>query len=346
MIRTAPLLALPGTMRELGADLRPIADALGVPERVFEDPDESIAYRTLCTLMAACAKATGCVHLGLLVGQQSGLQTLGALGYLVRNAPKVGTALDTLARHMNFHDRGAAPSVERQGEVAFLRYDIFRPDIDGSPAVSDAAMAIGRNILLTLCGPDWKPMEVHFRHAQPINVRPYRQFFQAPVVFNAERTALVFQAQWLSTPVAGADEQLYRHFLEHVRNQTNRLQGGFEDRVYPTVQRLLMENRCSLKELARELSMHPRALERRFQENGTSFRTQQNQARHAMAQELLRDTESDLITIAAQLGYGSTSAFVRAFSVRERMPPAAWRKAERRAAPQPVRLAPPPSSAT
>ena len=71
-------------------------------------------------------------------------------------------------------------------------------------------MAIGYNAMRRLCGPTWKPLEVHLRHAPPANVRPWRQFFQAPVVFNAERTALVFQARWLAARVPGAAAQLHR----------------------------------------------------------------------------------------------------------------------------------------
>ncbi len=329
MIRAAPLLPLPGVMRELGADLTPIARAMGLSHRVFEDPEEPIAYQTLCALLAACCRASGCPHLGLLVGQRSGVGALGALGYLVQNAPDVRTALETLIVHMDVHDRGAAPALEIHGDLALLRYDIFRPDADGSGPVSDAAMAIGHNVLLKLCGPAWKPLEVRFRHARPANIRPWRQFFGVPVVFNAERTALVFQTRCLSAPVPGADPQLRRHFEGYVSGLEKRLDGGVEARVYPAIQRLVMDNRCSLNELARELAMHPRALERRLKEGGTHFRSLLNKARHAMAQELLRDTDSDMTTIAAQLGYGSASAFVRAFSTWEGQSPAAWRKAEK-----------------
>ena len=207
--------------------------------------------------------------------------------------------------------------------------------MDGSAPVSDAALAIGRNIMLSLCGPTWKPLEVHLRHAAPDDVSPYRRFFQAPVVFNAERTALVFGSPWLSAPVPGADSALRRHFQDFVDALSTQVERSFEDQVYPAIQRLLAENRCTLDELARRFSMHPRGLARRLQQAGTSFRALQNQARHALARELLRDTTSDMATIANLLGYTSASAFVRAFAAREGLPPAAWRRtaAARSAAP-------------
>lgn len=326
MIRAAPMAAIPSVMRELGADLEPILAAHGLSNRVLEDPEASVAYETMCGVLADCSRASGCPHFGLLVGQRGGIQSLGVLGYLMLNAPDVRSALDTLIHHMEVHDRGAAPRLELSTRVVMLRYDILHSNVDGAAPVSDAAMAISRNIMLSLCGPTWKPLEVHLRHAAPDDVSPYRRFFQAPVVFNAERTALVFGKAWLSAPVPGADSALRRHFQDFVDAMSSQVERSFEDQVYPAVQRLLAENRCTLDELARWFSMHPRALARRLQQAGTSFRALQNQARHALARELLRDTTSDMATIGNLLGYTSSSAFVRAFAAREGLPPAAWRK--------------------
>jgi AraC-like DNA-binding protein len=335
MIRAAPMATLPAVMRELGADFEPIMAAHGLSNQVFEDPEASVSYETMCGVLAACSRASGCPHIGLLVGQRGGIASLGVLGYLMLNAPDVRSALDTLIQHMDVHDRGAAPRLELSSHVVMLRYDILLSNVDGSAPVSDAALAIGRNIMLSLCGPTWKPLEVHLRHAAPDDVSPYRRFFQAPVVFNAERTALVFGSPWLSAPVPGADSALRRHFQDFVDALSTQVERSFEDQVYPAIQRLLAENRCTLDELARRFSMHPRGLARRLQQAGTSFRALQNQARHALARELLRDTTSDMATIANLLGYTSASAFVRAFAAREGLPPAAWRRtaAARSAAP-------------
>ena len=62
------------------------------------------------------------------------------------------------------------------------------------------------------------------------------------------------------------------------------------------------------------------------EKNIVPFRALQNQARHDLAREMLRDTTSDIAAIAGLLGYTSASAFVRAFARWEGQPPAAWRK--------------------
>ena len=72
--------------------------------------------------------------------------------------------------------------------------------------------------------------------------------------------------------------------------------------------------------------MHRRTLNRRLELCGTSFRALENQARREIACELLRDTGNSIEAVASELGYTSASAFTRAFSKWEGLPPAAWRK--------------------
>ncbi len=77
------------------------------------------------------------------------------------------------------------------------------------------------------------------------------------------------------------------------------------------------------------MGLHPRTLNRRLQEAGTSFRELHRTVRHELACQLLRDTGSSIPAIATLLGYSGSNAFVRAFAQWESVPPATWRKGVR-----------------
>jgi hypothetical protein len=261
MIRAAPMATLPAVMRELGADFEPIMAAHGLSNQVFEDPEASVSYETMCGVLAACSRASGCPHIGLLVGQRGGIASLGVLGYLMLNAPDVRSALDTLIQHMDVHDRGAAPRLELSSHVVMLRYDILLSNVDGSAPVSDAALAIGRNIMLSLCGPAWKPMEVHFRHAPPEDVTPYRQFLPgAGRVQCGTHGTRLSQPVAVRTPCPAQTAQLRRHFQGYVdamatQAGTRVRRQGLRDRSSAC----WSEDRCTLDELALQFSgMQPR----------------------------------------------------------------------------------------
>ena len=92
---------------------------------------------------------------------------------------------------------------------------------------------------------------------------------------------------------------------------------------------LLGQQRCTREQLAEQFAMHPRTLNRRLKDAGTSFRELHGVACHEMARQLLRDTRRNFSSIANLLGYSEESAFSRAFSKWEGMPPTQWRKLNR-----------------
>ena len=79
------------------------------------------------------------------------------------------------------------------------------------------AIAIGINILRSLCGTQCRPDEVRFAFSRPRRVSPYQRFLGLLPRFNATRTGIVFQSRLLSAPVASADVLLHRLMEERVR---------------------------------------------------------------------------------------------------------------------------------
>ena len=77
--------------------------------------------------------------------------------------------------------------------------------------------------------------------------------------------------------------------------------------------------------IAKLLGMHEKTLNRRLLEAGLTFRTVRDDARYAMAQQLLTNTSMSIAEVAASLGYAEASAFVRAFTRWAGTTPGKWR---------------------
>jgi len=325
-IRVAPLGAIPDLLREIGVAPGALLKTFGLSEEFFHEPENTLPFELMGRILKACARETGCPHFGLLTGQRGNASSLGATGFLIRNAPDVVTALNEAITNVDLHDRGAAPFIEVGDETTVLGYTIYRPAIEGADQIADGALAIIWNIMLGLCGPEWLPLEVRFRHDKRADIEAYRRFFQAPLRFNALHYALVFETSWLTKPVHLADPLLRQHFLQHIRDMRQYSNLDFRDKVYQALLLLLGAQRCTLDELARHFSMHKRTLNRRLKDAGTSFRELHNEARHQTARQLLSDTRSSIETIATLLGYSGGIAFSRAFSQWEGVPPNKWRR--------------------
>ncbi len=87
IVRLATLLPIPTLLREKGVDPTELVASVGLEESVFDDGENQMPFRTAGLLLQRCAEATTCPHFGLLVGQQSDVETLGRVGALMRQSP-------------------------------------------------------------------------------------------------------------------------------------------------------------------------------------------------------------------------------------------------------------------
>jgi len=325
-LRIGATMALPAVLRGLGADPAAVLAEVGSDLRLFDDPDNRISYAARGRLLVHCAARTGCPHLGLLVGQQAGLHSLGLVGLLVKYSSDVGTALRSLTRFLHLHVRGAISNLEMQGNLAVFTYEIYQPGTEGTDQVGDGAVAVIFNIMKALCDPIWKPSEVRFAHRKPDDVSPYRSFFKAPLVFDTQQNAVIFAGDWLSLRISRADPDL-QHLL---REQINALELRFGDdlpgQVRSVLRSALLTDHARSHQVAELFSMHSRTLRRRLNECGTSFQELLDEGRFEIARQMLQDTGLEISQISEALGYADASTFIRAFRRWSGTTPAQWRE--------------------
>jgi AraC-like DNA-binding protein len=176
-----------------------------------------------------------------------------------------------------------------------------------------------------LCGPEWRPVEVLFAHRRPEDVRPFRRFFRAPLRFDAERTALVFSADWLKLRLPEADAELQKLLQEQIDALEARHGDEFPEQVRSVLRTGLLTGHARADQVAALFSMHSRTLTRRLDAFGTSFKALADEGRSEIAHQLLQNTKLDVSQIAASLDYADASAFTRAFRRWSGTTPAAWR---------------------
>jgi len=324
-VRIASLASVPALLREMGANPVRVLNSAGLDPRVFEDPENQIALVDAGRLMEASAQSTGCPHFGLLVGQRGGIASLGLVGALMQHSPTVDAALRALTLNMHMRTRGAVPTRTLEGKWATLGYAIYQRGMPGASHAYDLAIAMAFNIMRTLCGANWRPSEVQFAHAKPRDAGPYRRFFQSPLRFDVDRTAVVFARRWLDSPLPGSDAALHRLLGKQVLEREALDVEDLAARVRRALRTMLVTGRGSEKHVAELFSIHPRALHRRLRAQGATLRSLVEEGRCEIACQLLRDTNMTISEIADVLDYADATALTRAFRRWMNCPPAAWR---------------------
>lgn len=324
-IRIGPVAAIAKVLRELGQDPAALMGELGLASDLFEHQENTISFVDVGRLFSLAVRRTGCPHFGLLVGQRAGVESLGVVGMLGRHSPTLGAGLRNIIRHLHLHDRGAAPSLSVAGDKAILVYTIHLPDLEVTALMYDTAMGVAFNLLHELAGPGWRPSEVLLSRARPKAPEPYRRHFRVPVRFDAEVSGIVFAASNLERPIPGRDLELYRALQARIAALHAECGDDIVAQVRRVVCNLLLAGGGALESVAEVFTMHPRTLNRRLKERGTSFRRIRNTLRLGLACHLLGATQMSLPSIAELLGYGDSSAFNRAFQRWTGTPPGAWR---------------------
>jgi AraC-like DNA-binding protein len=323
--------AVPGLVRELGADPDALLKSVGLSPHDLADPERHVPYAAIVALVHEAVQRTGCAHAGLLAGRMWRLDDLGLVGRMMVHAPNVGDALRTCVVHQHLNSTGGMAYLIRRGSHVDYGYAIYQPGLEHTAAMYDAVLAGGMSFLRELCGPLFAPSEVLVSHAKPADTQPYRNLFRVTPRFNSEASALRFSASWLDKALAGRDAARLRVALEEAERAGR---GNLVQRVCRALRFMLLQGRNSGDEVAQMLAMHRRTLNRRLKACGTTFQAVLDEVRFEVACELLADREIALDDIAAALGYAGVSPFMRTFRRWTGTTPGQWRR-ERQ--PQPPR---------
>lgn len=325
IVRVGPLIGLPALVRDLGCDPDPIFAGAGFNLAQFEDPDVEIPFVLASRLLARCVEATGCSHLGLLLGERVDPSSLGVGGFMLRAAPDVGTALRGLVRHLDLHDQGAVATLVTKGREAALGYAIYLSGVEAADQIYDLSMAVSCKIMRSLCGARWNPTEVLLSRRRSQDPAPYQQFFRAPLHFDADRSAVVFPTRWLNHPIASADPLLLRHLEQEADDRHAHQQTSFAADIRRLLRKSLATRKIAVTDIAKQFHTHERTLNRRLREEGTTFRRELKEVRYEVAKQLLADSKMPLSKISASLGYSDATAFSRGFKRWSGNTPTEWR---------------------
>jgi AraC-like DNA-binding protein len=168
-------------------------------------------------------------------------------------------------------------------------------------------------VLRTLCGPNWAPIEVTLARVEPADKAAYRRHFGTSVRFEAHRYAIVFHSHWLDRPIPAADSKERTSITRLVNELERSRPASMTERTRETLTRMLVSTCPSVVSVAQVLNVSPRTLNRRLADEGTTFKALLEEARHALARQLLRETHLTATEISAVLHYTTPSAFSRAF---------------------------------
>jgi AraC-like DNA-binding protein len=312
--------------RALELDPDQLLQDAGLPPGLFEVRGQRLRYTELERLFKSCEQAAACGHVGLLVGRELRLRDFGVAANGALAAATAGEGLRNFVASCNLLDTPVTARLDVHDGRARFSCSITEHGIADTRHFDYLGAAITFGVLQELCGPQWRASTVRFVSRNPFEPTAFESLFNAPLEFDAGASEIEFDAHWLDQPLPPLEAGVHAAIaaeLEQARAET------LTD--LPSALRRIMRKRLllgdfSMDDVAAQLSMHRRTLDRRLQRHGTTYGELLESVRDDIARQLLRDTQFSIQRIAESVRFSSAANFATAFRRRAGMTPTEFRR--------------------
>jgi len=327
--RISAIWHLPEVLRELGVDPGDVLETAGVRRDLFDDRENRIDYPDFGRLLLACEQLSRCDHIAFLVGQRARLADFGLAAQIALCSDTAGEALQKFALNFSLHNTAAILSVISSGDYARFVYAIVEQGMRDTRPFQLGAVTMAVNFLRELCGPGFQPVAATFASRGPSDLRPVQRFFRAPVRFDSEESAVIFEHRWLDRPLPPADPQTRQRVEAAAQAQRDLLIADLPTTVRRMLRKHLLLGQCSMDRMADQLGMHRRTLDRQLRRHGVYYSDLLESVKTDVARQLLRDTGMRVQQIAESLQFSSAANFATAFRRWTGVTPSEFRRSAR-----------------
>lgn len=312
-----------------GVDSRALFLEAGIDLLEAENPNARFSVEKMSQVWRLAVERTGDPCFALSLAEHSNPGMYSALGMSIISSRTLGEAIHRGCRFSQIASDAASVSLRESGDEQMEL--VFQQSADharlATPESMEAFMATTTRILRSGSRDGFQPVEVHFRHDREAFRDKYAAFFAAPMVFNAANYQIVFPQRNLQHKFYQSNPEL----AESIDNWMNEYLSAFEvsslaAKVSGLLLRKLPDGEFTQYDVASELALSARSLQRGLQKEATSFKALLEQVRKDMALQYMRDNRLSLIEICCMLGFSDQSNFTKAFKRWTGQTPKSYRR--------------------
>ncbi|MGH8528979.1 MAG: AraC family transcriptional regulator ligand-binding domain-containing protein [Nevskiales bacterium] len=328
-----PFITLPNWVKAAaycGFNIEPVFREHGIETDLVHLESVTVSQQVMEQVLETCVARSKRHHFPFVLGETFAFEYLPEIETFLTTS----SSLREAARVFDWVRELVNPLVrvrlDERGKTGALVLDLGEGDAAGpaKPWFAETTFAsvvkFGR-VLLRGHG-DFKRLT--FRHRAPRYAKRYREFFRLPVAFDQPHDSVELDRRLLDLPLTGAFPTLHQQAAYRVEQKLARrskpasLAASIEA-VFTRKPELLGQG---IDQVAAELGLGPRTLQRRLHEGGQGFGELQDRVRCREAMQWLERPTPDIETISERLGFSDRRSFTRAFTRWAGMSPSAFRE--------------------
>lgn len=310
-----------------GVDPARFARELGIDSIVVPDTRTRLPTDVMDAAFAKAAALIPNSAFALRVGECWHPSNLGALGYAWLSSRSLRTALKRLQRFSKTLGQKASCRCEEGADGLRFIVDHGRGDNTTGYAMADYWMALTVSMCRTNYGASFSPLAVTLCRPQPEDARPWEDYYACPVRFAAPEDSFLVAEDVANQVLPTANQEIAKTFDAILVAQLAALSDSdLETRCKAYLLDQLTSGEPSEQDLAKEMAMSRRTLQRKLGQLGLSYKGLLERVRYDLALRYLDDPGNTVTDITFRLGFSEQSSFTRAFKRWNGQAPTAYRE--------------------
>jgi AraC-like DNA-binding protein len=268
---------------------------------------------------------------GWRLGQHVKPTTYGVNGILLLACPTLGEALQQVLRFESLvHDLGRSSFVRQGDQVVYA----WRNDCAAHPAAGALAESVFSGIQTCaqwLVGQALTDFDIEFMHqADALTAEHMAASSGVRLRWGAAENRAVFAASVLALPIPQANKgllPLLQRHADELLQARHPKEVGIVAQVRQRISGRLGQGAVKLADVAADLNLSTRTLQRRLLQAGVAYQTLLDSTRHELARHYLASSTMPIAELGSLLGFQDTPAFHHAFKSWQGQGPGQYRTA-------------------
>ncbi len=314
-VLTVSSRALITACERLGIDTDALLRTVGIQRQTLDDPDARLQGREVSALWAKAYELSGDPVLSLHAAEACPLGAYKVIDYMASSARTVGEAFRYAVRYFKLINTAVRISIDDSSDPVTFDVEGEAGPAGVSRPYAEYCLAVFVLHVRAATGVPFELRSVTFTHRLPPDLREHERVFGCPVRFEADHNRLVLDRAVWESATGDAHPGVLAVLSEHADLLLSRLPRGPDliERARRALGARLRGGDASLENVAHELGMSERSLQRHLGELGYTFNSLADEVRELTARLYLEQPDIALAEVACLLGFAEQSTFNRAF---------------------------------
>ncbi len=293
---------------------RILCDELKQIARACESHDR-VPARGLVDMLQVSAVRAELPTLGAAFAAWTNPRGFGPFSLLWDHCPTIEETVRISCQYLHLESQALTMSMEDEGEEIALRQSLMIPTLMGGSQFLMATLTVRLRIMRLQLGDDWHPLRLELEQPAPEDYRFLRTLYRCPIVFEADRNAIIISRDDLRRPSPNGNAQMLAYLERQLQELDHERTADLAQLVEQRIATNLAGGRASLDLVAELLALSRRSLQRALAERDLTYEELVARVRRRVAEEYFaNERRTNLADLAHRLGFAeaaSVSRFLR-----------------------------------